>query len=258
MSMMVMGAIDQAIEELTPLVGRQGACQAMGAPRASHYRSRSRKAIVTTVGGALEQPAAPSPPGSDMTPAVVGEVKRAARQQPRALSEAERAAVLEVLHSERFIDIAPASIYATLLDDGIYLASISTIYRLLRERGETGERRRHATHPAKVKPELVADRPNQVWSWDITKLHGPAKWTYFYLYVILGIFSRYPVGWMVASRESAVLAERLISEAVRQQNVDRDRLTLHADRGSSMASKPVAFLLADLGITKSHSRPHVP
>jgi putative transposase len=130
------------------------------------------------------------------------------------------------------------------------------MHRLLRSRGETGDRRRHATHPASVKPELVAAAPNEVWSWDITKLLGPVKWTYFYLYVILDIYSRYPVGRTVASRESAVLAERLIAEAVRKQQVDRDRLTLHADRGTSMAAKPVAFLLADLGVTKSHSRPH--
>ena len=252
MSTMLMGAIEEAIEELAPLVGRKAACHAVGAPRASHYRGRK----ATTVDEAQEQPAAPSPPGSEVT-AVLPEVPRAVQQQPRALSEDERAAVLAVLHSQRFTDTAPASVYATLLDDGVYLASISTMYRLLRERGETGDRRRHATHPAKVKPELVADRPNQLWSWDITKLHGPAKWSYFYLYVILDIFSRYPVGSMVASRESAVLAERLISDAVRQQEIDRNQLTLHADRGSSMASKPVAFLLADLGVTKSHSRPHV-
>ena len=143
-----------------------------------------------------------------------------------------------------------------MLDEGVHLGSESTMYRLLRERGETGDRRRQATHPAKVKPELLACGPNQVWSWDITKLAGPVKWTYFYLYVILDIFSRHPVGWMVASRESSILAERLIADAVRKQQVNRDQLTRHADRGSSMAPKPVAFLLADLGVTNSHSRPH--
>ncbi len=135
--------------------------------------------------------------------------------------------------------------------------SESTFYRLLREAGEVHERRRQATHPAKVKPELVANRPNAVWSWDITKLRGPAKWTYYYLYVILDIFSRYVVGWMVASRESAALAEVLIRQTCAKQEVNRDQLTIHADRGSSMTSKPVAFLLADLGVTQSHSRPHV-
>ena len=148
--------------------------------------------------------------------------------------------------------------YATLLDEGSYLASISTMYRLLRQHGETGDRRRHATHPARVKPELVADAPNQCWSWDITKLHGPAKWTYYYLYVILDVYSRYVVGWMVATGEAASLAERLLAQTITAQQVEADTLTVHADRGTSMTSKPVAMLLADLGVTKSHSRPHVP
>jgi putative transposase len=144
-----------------------------------------------------------------------------------------------------------------LLDEGSYLASVSTRYRLLRERGETGDRRRHATHPARVKPELVATRHNQVWSWDITKLAGPAKWTWFYLYTVLDIYSRYAVGWMVAHREAAVLAERLLADTVTAQHVEHQQLTIHADRGTSMTSKPVALLLSDLGVTKSHSRPHV-
>ena len=163
-----------------------------------------------------------------------------------------------MLHAERFWDQAPASVYATLLDEGTYLASIATMYRLLREHGETGDRRRHATHPARVKPELVATAPNQCWSWDITKLHGPAKWTYYYLYVLLDIYSRYVVGWMVATCEAATLAERLLADAIAAQGITCDQLTVHADRGTSMTSKPVAMLLADLGVTKSHSRPHVP
>jgi putative transposase len=169
----------------------------------------------------------------------------------------ERQAVLDTLHDERFCDQAPASVWATLLDEGSYLASVSTMYRLLRERGETGDRRRHAAHPARVKPELVATRPNQVWSWDITKLAGPAKWTWFYLYTILDIYSRYAVGWMVAHREAAVLAERMLADTVTAQHVGHQQLTIHADRGTSMTSKPVALLLSDLGVTKSHSRPHV-
>ena len=147
--------------------------------------------------------------------------------------------------------------WATLLDDGVYLGSESTFYRLLRQAGETRDRRRQATHPATVKPELVAYQPNSVWSWDITKLRGPAKWTYYHLYVIMDIFSRYVVGWMVAHRESAALAEVLIRQALAKQGIGRDQLTIHADRGSSMTSKPVAFLLADLGITQSHSRPRI-
>jgi putative transposase len=148
-------------------------------------------------------------------------------------------------------------VYATLLDEGVYLCSISTMYRLLRQAGETGDRRRHATHPAKVKPELLANRPNQCWSWDITKLHGPAKWAYYYLYTILDIYSRYVVGWMVAAREAASLAERLLRDTIAAQGVEPGKLNVHADRGTSMTSKPVALLLADLGVTRSHSRPHV-
>jgi putative transposase len=163
-----------------------------------------------------------------------------------------------VLHAERFWDAAPASVYAALLDEGVYLASVATMYRLLRQQGETGDRRRHATHPARVKPELVATTPNQVWSWDITKLAGPAKWTYFYLYVILDVYSRYVVGWMVAHQEAAALAERLLADTIAAQRVDDGQLAVHADRGTSMTSKPVALLLADLGVTRSHSRPHVP
>jgi putative transposase len=230
--------IDTAIEALTPLVGVSAACEAVGRPRASHYRAH---------------PVTPRPPAAPDTP----RAPRPWARQPRALSVTERAAVLDVLHSERFVDLAPAEIYATLLDEGVYLCSESTMYRLLRERGETGDRRRHATHPATVKPELVADAPNRVWSWDITKLRGPAKWTYYYLYVALDIFSRYAVAWMVASRESATLAERMFAETIRKQHIADGQLSIHADRGSSMASKPVAFLLADLGVTKSHSRPHV-
>ena len=179
------------------------------------------------------------------------------RAQPRALSPAERAAILNMLHCERFADLAPAEVWAILLDEGTYLGSQSRFYRLLRAAGETCERRRQATHPAAVKPELLATGPNQVYSWDITKLHGPAKWTYYYLYVIIDIYSRYAAGWMVATRESAVLAEKLIAATCAKQAIGRGQLTIHADRGSSMTSKPVAFLLAGLGVTQSHSRPHV-
>jgi putative transposase len=223
-----------AITKLVPIVGVAGACRAVGQPRSSWYR-RHR-----------QSPAPPRPP------------RPAPRPQPRALSPAERQRVLGVLHAERFWDAAPATVYATLLDEGSYLCSPSTMYRLLRERGETGDRRRHATHPPRVKPELLATRPNQCWSWDITKLAGPAKWTWFYLYVILDIYSRYAVGWMVAHREAAALAERLLADTIAAQGVEPGRLTVHADRGASMTAKPVAMLLADLGVTKSHARPHVP
>lgn len=164
--------------------------------------------------------------------------------------------MIEVLHSERFVDSSPAQVWATLLDEGRYLCSERTMYRLLDERGEVRERRDQLAHPRYTKPELLAERPNRLWSWDITKLLGPAKWTYYYLYVILDIFSRYVVGWTVQYRESATIAEQLISQAVAQQQISPGQLTVHADRGSSMTSKPVAFLLADLGITKTHTRPY--
>jgi putative transposase len=176
---------------------------------------------------------------------------------PRALSLGEETAILAALHAERFVDRAPASIVATLLDEGTFLCSVRTMYRLLARHGEVRERRDQLRHPAYAVPELLATGPNQVWTWDITKLRGPAKWTCFHLYVILDIFSRYVVGWMVAMHESATLARKLIAESVARQGIRPGELTVHADRGSSMRSKPVALLLADLGVTKSHSRPHV-
>jgi putative transposase len=226
---------DEAIALLAPKIGTRAACRAAGVPQATWYR---RHRI-----------SAPAP-----RPATVPHKDRV---QPRALAPAERTAVLDALHSVRFADLAPDEAWATLLDEGTYLGSVSTYYRVLREAGESRERRRQAAHPAKVKPELVATGPNQVYSWDITKLHGPAKWAYYHLYVILDIYSRYAVGWMVATRESAVLAEKLIAETCAKQGITRGQLSLHADRGSSMTSRPVALLLADLGITQSHSRPHV-
>jgi putative transposase len=205
----------------------------VGRPRSSHHRRTTRPH------------GPPAPPTS-----------RKGQRQPRALTETERGAIRSVLRDERFVDQAPPSVYATLLDEGTYLASISTMYRLLRETGESGERRRQATHPPKVKPELHATEPNAVWSWDIAKLLGPAKWTYYYLYVIIDIYSRYVPGWLLAHREDARLAEQLLADMCFKQNI-AGQLSIHADRGSSMASKPVALLLADLGVTKSHSRPHV-
>jgi len=251
----------EAVAGLAPAMGAHAACLALGVPRATFYRQQSLKRKHV---GAPLAPLAPEV-GMAATPAGVAAIPiptatptpAPIRVHPRALSLAERQAVLAVLHSERFCDVAPAEAYATLLDEGTYLASERTMYRLLAAAGETGERRNQRVHPAYTKPELLATRPNEVWSWDITKLLGPAKWTYFYLYVLLDIFSRYVVGWLVAEREQATLAERLIAETAEKQDIDAGQLTLHADRGSSMTSKPVAFLLADLGITKTHSRPHV-
>jgi putative transposase len=223
--------IDDAIGELEPLIGVRAACRATGRSQATHYR-RHR-----------QSPPPPRPP-------------HRVQVQPRALSAVERDTVRALLNSPDFVDKAPATVFHELLDEGVYLASVSSMYRILHAHGEVKERRRQAVHPARVKPELVATKPNQVWSWDITKLHGPVKWSYFHLYVIIDVYSRYTVGWMIADRESATLAEQLLADTIGKQNIDRGTLTIHADNGASMASKPVAFLLADLGVTKSHSRPH--
>ena len=221
--------IEQTVMELAPIVGTRPACRALGAAPATVYRRRRRPA--------------PRPP-------------RPRPVSARALSESERQAVLELLHSPRFVDCAPAQVYATLLDEGRYLASERTMYRLLAANGGLRERRDQLTHPAYQRPELLAERPNELWSWDISKLLGPARWTYYYLYVILDVFSRYAVGWTVQPRESSEVAKALIAQATEQQQIAPGTLTVHADRGSSMRSKPVAFLLADLGVLKSHSRPY--
>jgi putative transposase len=206
-------------------------CQALVVPRACFYRWQQ---LVPEVEG-------PKPP----------------RRVPRALPPEERQQVLAVLNDDRFADLAPAEVYATLLDEGKYVCSIRTMYRILHQHAEVRERRRQLRHPHYQAPELLATRPNQLWSWDITKLKGPVKWAYFYLYVLLDVFSRYVVGWMVALQESATLAERLIEETCARQGIVQETLTIHADRGAAMLAKSVALLLADLGVSKSHSRPHV-
>ncbi len=179
------------------------------------------------------------------------------RVSPRALSSGERDVVLAVLHEDRFVDLAPAEVYSTLLDEDRYLCAERTMYRVLAANQEVRERRDQLRHPTYAAPELLATRPNELWSWDITKLRGLETWSYFYLYVIIDVFSRYVVGWMVATCESAELAELLIGETCARQGIERNQLGLHADRGSSMRSKLVAMLLSDLGVTKTHSRPHV-
>jgi putative transposase len=222
--------IERTVEELTPIIGTRPACRALGAAPATIYRRR--------------RPPEPRSPRPRPAPA-------------RALSEPEREAVLAELHSERFVDSSPEEVYATLLDEGTYLASTRTMYRLLEAKhGGVRERRDQLTHPAYAKPELLAERPNELWSWDISKLKGPVKWTYFYLYVILDVFSRYVVAWTVQHRENGQLAKALIEQATDQQQITPKVLTLHADRGGPMRGKPVAFLLADLGVTKTHSRPY--
>ncbi len=190
-------------------------------------------------------------------PSVPISMRHLPRFSPRALTDAEQQTVLTCLHEDRFQDSSPAQVYATLLDEGQFHCSIRTMYRLLEQRGENRERRDQLTHPPYQKPELLATQANQLWIWDITKLRGPAKWTCYHLYVILDVFSRFVVGWMIAYRESAELAKRLIDHSCSKQLIAPGQLTIHADRGSSMKSKPVALLLADLGVTKTHSRPHV-
>ncbi len=220
--------IAAGVDELTPVVGTRVACTTLGMPRASWYR-RSR--------GPRHGPPKPRP------------------APPRALSDPERTAVLAELHADRFADAAPAAVYATLLDEGTYLASERTMYRILAANAEVRERRDQLRHPIYAKPELLATGPRELMSWDITKLRGPVRGTHYHLYVILDVFSRYVPGWMVAGHESAVLAERLIAETADKEGIIPGQLTIHADRGTSMRSKDVALLLADLGIERSHSRP---
>lgn len=214
-------------------IGMAAACNALGLPRATFYRHKDGR---------------PAPVVARSVP----------RQSPeRALSPEQRQQVLDVLHCERFVDQAPGEVQAILLDEGTYLCSERTMYRILAANSEVRERRNQRRHPKYEKPQLLATGPNQVWSWDITKVKGPVKWVYFHLYVILDIFSRYVVGWMVAPRESAELARRLIQESCDKHGIEPGQLDIHADRGTSMKSKAVAELLADLGIAKSHSRPQV-
>lgn len=208
--------------------GIAAACKALGMPRATYYRHAG-------------------PPKAPKTK----------RPSHRALTPEQQQEVLDVLHEERFVDLAPAQVYAQLLDEERYLCSVPTMHRILVANRESRERRNQRRHPKYAAPELLATGPNQLWSWDITKLLGPQKWTYYYLYVIMDVFSRYVVGWMLAERETATLAEKLLAETCERQGILPGQLTVHADRGSPMVSKTVANLYADLGVTKSHSRPHI-
>ena len=222
----------RAVAELAPRLGLSAACKTLGVSRSSVYWARAAEPK-PSAGPTSRPPSA------------------------RALDATERTVVRELLNAERFVDCAPREVYATLLDEGTYYCSWRTMYRILAAHAEVRERRDQARHPVYTKPELLATQPNQLWSWDITKLRGPVKWTYFYLYVILDVFSRYGVGWMIAEREAAELAEQLIAETCAKQGIERGQLTIHADRGSAMTAKSVAVLMADLGVTKTHSRPHV-
>ena len=217
----------RVVEGLRKQIGVKAACQALGLPRSQFYRKRQPRP-------ATRPKAAPA----------------------RKLAEAERAEVRSLLNSPRFVDQAPREVYASLLDEGRYVCSVRSMYRILAEHDAVRERRDQLRHPNYTRPELLATGPNQVWSWDITKLLGPVKWRYFYLYTVLDIYSRYVVGWMIALQEAGHLAEQLIEETCQRQAIGPGQLTLHADRGKPMLAKPLAFLLADLGVTKSHSRPY--
>jgi len=216
-------------KDLAAQVGVVVACEALGIPRSSFYRAQQE---------------------------VKPEAQSARPAPARALSEAEQELVREVLNSPRFQDQSPRQVYASLLDHGVYLCSWRTMYRILEAAGEVRERRNQLQRPNYVKPELLTTGPNQLWSWDITKLRGPATWVYHYLYVILDVFSRYVVGWMIAERETAALGQQLIEATCAKQGIAPGQLTLHADRGAPMVSKTITQLLLDLGVAKTHSRPY--
>lgn len=226
-----------AAEELAQVTGMREACRLLGIPRSTLYRIRQPE---------QEQPGTERPESS-----------RQPRQSVRALSSAEREEVRDVLNSERFQDQSPRQVYATLLDEDEYLCHWRTMYRVLEEHDEVRERRNQLRHPAYDRPELLATAPNQLWSWDITRMRGPVTWSYYYLYVMLDVFSRYVVAWLLAEEESATLAQELVAAAYTKQNIQPGQLTIHADRGAPMMAKSMAMLMSDLGINESHSRPHV-
>jgi putative transposase len=220
------------VTQLAPIVGTQTICHALAVPRASYYRFKN-----------------PAPPAEAE--------KVVVHTHPRALPQAEKSQVIDTLNCNRFRDLAIPQVFALLLDDGIYLCSQRSMYRYLHAVGQVQERRNQLSHPPHARPELVATAPNQIWSWDITKLKGPQKWSCFYLYVVLDIFSRYAVGWMLATSQSTALAERLLEETFLRYAISPGRLTVHSDRGAPMIAKPLALLLADLGVSRSFSRPRV-
>lgn len=226
----------QAAEELAQTTGMAAASRILNIPRSSLYRVRRAEQALVNV-----EPAA----------------KHQRPKPVRALSDEEKAQIRTVLNSERFTDQSPREVYATLLDEGIYLCHWRSMYRVLDEHQEVRDRRNQLRHPVYARPELLATSPNQLWSWDITKMRGPVKWTYYYLYVMLDVFSRYVVAWMLAERESAALAKELTAAACAKQGIEPGQLTLHADRGSPMIAKSMSMLMSDLGVNESHSRPHV-
>ncbi len=217
------------VSEVAEQLGVAATCDSVGLSRATYYRMR--------------RPSQPEPR------------KRPAPE--RKLTPEERQAVLDALHEPRFVDLAPAQVWAQLIEEGVYLCSIRTMHRILAENKEARERRDQLRRPRYEAPQLLATKPNELWSWDITKLLGPQKWTYYYLYVVMDVFSRYVVGWLLAERETGGLAKQLISETCERQGIEPGQLTVHSDRGSPMKSKTLAQMYADLGVTKTHSRPYV-
>ena len=206
-------------------------CDALLIPRATYYRHERKRTVAA--------------------------VKNKRPQPKNSLRDEEKQQVLDLLHSERFADKTPYDAFNTMLDEGEYYCSPRTMYRLLAGQGENKDRRQQRCHRDAIKPELIASMPNEVWSWDITKLRTTQKWVYLYLYVIIDIFSRYVVGWMIADRECKELARRLIQESALKQGIQPNQLTIHSDNGPSMTSHTVAQLLDHLGITKTHNRPYV-
>lgn len=252
--------MEQAVLDVTAVIGERQACEQLGYPRGTYQRRQTIKSLATAEAsceGEARAASCQTTTSRQVGRHLASRGENTRRVSPRALSAEQRRELLDVIHQPRFVDRSVPYMYATLLAENRYYGSISTMYRVLRSVGEVGERRDQATRPAHVKPELCATGPNQIYAWDITKLHGPRKWTYYYLYAIIDIYSRFIVGWMVADRESSELAKILLETTIREQGADPTKLTIHSDRGSSMTSKPVAFMLADLGVTKSHSRPHV-
>jgi putative transposase len=252
--------MDAAVE-IAPVAGVAPLCAALALPRATFYRRRDRHAAEASSaapGAAVAQGGHEAAPGPDVAAdAAVTSAAPARKRSPRALSDEERNLVLAALNEDRFCNLAPAEVYATLLDEGKYLCSERTMYRILAAHGQVRERRNLLRHPQYTAPELMATKPNQLWSWDITKLKTFVKSQYLHLYVILDVFSRFVVGWLVADRESGDLAQALIEQTCERQGIKAGDLTFHADNGPAMVAQPVAFLLARLGVTKSHSRPHV-
>ena len=245
--------MEQAVTNVSTSIGEREACKLMGVYRGNVQRRRAARAVTAIIGSSddIEGARIPANDRRQVQQYLERHAAKLVRKSSRSLSPKQTQELLDAAHQERFIDRSVPYIYATLLDENLYFGSISTMYRVLHRVGGVGERRDQATRLAHVKPELCASEPNHVYAWDITKLHGPQKWTYYYLYIVIDIYSRYVVGWLVADRESSELAKLLLETTIRQQGADPTKLTIHSDRGSSMTSKPVAFMFADQPLARA-------